>query len=89
MQLQKTVLIPKGTGFVNATIYFNNSVRIVGENTDGINRAQSFVSVDGNISLFALAQGSSSGGTKMIQLFIDGLLYLLQSRRYSNRHNRK
>lgn len=70
---KKTVLIPKGTGFVNATIYFNNSVRIVGENTDGINRAQSFVSVDGNISLFALAQGSSSGGTKMIQLFIDGL----------------
>nr|DAU29055.1 MAG TPA: tailspike protein [Caudoviricetes sp.] len=70
---KKTVLIPKGTGFVNSTIYFNNSVRIVGENTDGINRAQSFISVDGDISLFALAQGSSSGGTKMIQLFIDGL----------------
>lgn len=70
---QKTVLIPKGTGFVNSTIIFNNSVRIVGENTDGINRAQSFISVDGNISLFALAQGSSSGGAKMIQLFIDGL----------------
>lgn len=70
---KKTVLIPKGTGFVNSTIFFNNSVRIVGENTDSINRAQSFISVDGNISLFALAQGSSSGGTKMIQLFIDGL----------------
>lgn len=70
---KKTVLIPKGIGHVNSTIYFNNSVRIVGENTDGINRAQSFISVDGNISLFALAQGSSSGGTKMIQLFIDGL----------------
>lgn len=70
---KKTVLIPKGTGFVNSTIIFNNSVRIVGENTDGINRAQSFISVDGNISLFALAQGSSSGGAKMIQLFIDGL----------------
>lgn len=70
---KKTVLIPKGTGFVNSTIYFNNSVRIVGENTDDINRAQSFISVDGDISLFALAQGSSSGGTKMIQLFIDGL----------------
>lgn len=70
---KKTVLIPKGTGFVNSTIYFNNSVRIVGENTDGINRAQSFISVDGDISLFALAQGSSSGGAKMIQLFIDGL----------------
>ena len=70
---KKTVLIPKGTGFVNATIVFNNSVRIIGENTDSINRAQSFISVDGNISLFALAQGSSSGGTKMIQLFIDGL----------------
>lgn len=70
---KKTVLIPKGTGFVNSTIIFNNSVRIVGENTDSINRAQSFISVDGNISLFALAQGSSSGGTKMIQLFIDGL----------------
>lgn len=70
---KKTVLIPKGTGFVNSTIYFNNSVRIVGENTDGINRAQSFISVDGDISLFALAQGSSSGGTKMIQLFIDSL----------------
>lgn len=70
---KKTVLIPKGTGFVNSTIFFNNSVRIVGENTDSINRAQSFISVDGNISLFALSQGSSSGGTKMIQLFIDGL----------------
>ena len=70
---KKTVLIPKGTGFVNSTIIFNNSVRIVGENTDSINRAQSFISVDGNISLFALSQGSSSGGTKMIQLFIDGL----------------
>lgn len=70
---KKTVLIPKGTGFVNSTIYFNNSVRIIGENTDTINRAQSFISVVGNISLFALAQGSSSGGTKMIQLFIDGL----------------
>lgn len=70
---KKTVLIPKGIGHVNSTIYFNNSARIVGENTDGINRAQSFISVDGDISLFALAQGSSSSGTKMIQLFIDGL----------------
>lgn len=70
---KKTVLVPKGTGFINATVVFNNSVRIVGENTDTINRAQSFISVDGNISLFALAQGSSSGGLKMIQLFIDGL----------------
>lgn len=70
---KKTVLIPNGSGFVNATIFFNNSVRIVGENTNNINRAQSFISVDGNISLFALAQGSSAGGTKMIQIFIDGL----------------
>lgn len=70
---KKTVLIPEGTGFVNSTIYFNNSVRIIGENTDTVNRAQSFISVVGDISLFALAQGSSSGGAKMIQLFIDGL----------------
>lgn len=72
---KKTVLVPSGTnlGFVNSTIYLNNSVRIIGENNNSINRAQSFISVEGNISLFALAQGSSSGGTKMIQIFIDGL----------------
>lgn len=73
LNTKKTVLIPSGSGFVNATIIFNNSVRIIGENTNNINRAQSFISVDGNISLFALAQGSSVTGTKMIQIFIDGL----------------
>ncbi len=68
----KKVLIPKGLGYYNATIIFNNSVRIVGEGTDAINRSQSFMSIVGNISAFALAQGSSTS-TKMIQIFIDGL----------------
>ncbi|EGO9722526.1 phage tail protein [Escherichia coli] len=68
----KTVLIPKGTGYYNSTIFLKNSVRIVGEGTDTINRAQSFMSIVGNISAFALDQGDSLS-TKMIQIFIDGL----------------
>ncbi|EKP2490612.1 phage tail protein, partial [Escherichia coli] len=68
----KTVLIPKGTGYYNSTIFLKNSVRIVGEGTDTINRAQSFMSIIGNISAFALDQGDSLS-TKMIQIFIDGL----------------
>jgi hypothetical protein len=68
----KKVLIPKGLGYYNATIIFNNSVRIVGEGTDAINRSQSFMSIVGNISAFALDQGDSLS-TKMIQIFIDGL----------------
>lgn len=74
---KKTVTLPvagaTSRGIVNATIVFNNSVRIIGENNSIINRSQSFITVDGNISLFALAQGSSATGTKMIQVFIDGL----------------
>lgn len=68
----KTVLLPYGTGYVNSTIFFNNSVRLIGEGTSTINRSQSFISVVGNISLFALAQGTASSG-KFIQVFIDGL----------------
>lgn len=68
----RTVYIPYGFAFVNSTIYIGNSTKIVGEGNPQINRAQTFISVDGNISLFALTQGSSSN-VKMYQVEIDGL----------------
>lgn len=68
----RTVYIPYGFAFVNSTIYIGNSTKIIGEGNPQINRAQTFISVDGNISLFALTQGSSSN-VKMYQVEIDGL----------------
>lgn len=68
----RTVYIPYGFAFVNSTIYIGNSTKIIGEGNPQINRAQTFISVDGNISLFALTQGSSSN-VRMYQVEIDGL----------------
>lgn len=72
MNSGKTVLVNGGTGFVNSTLMINNSVRIVGENTSNVNRAESFISVDGNISLFSLKQGDAVT-TREYQFFCDGL----------------
>lgn len=71
----RTVYIPYGFAFVNSTIYIGNSTKIVGEGNPQINRAQTFISVDGDISLFALTQGSSSN-VRMYQVEIDGLYIL-------------
>ena len=68
----KTVYIPKGFMFINRTVRIGNSTRIIGEGTGQINRAQSFISVDGNINLFALAQGDAKN-IRMYQVFIEGL----------------
>ena len=68
----KTVYIPKGFMFINRTVRIGNSTRIIGEGTGQINRAQSFISVDGNINLFALVQGDAKN-IRMYQVFIEGL----------------
>lgn len=68
----KTVYIPKGFMFINRTVRIGNSTRIIGEGTDKINRAQAFISVDGNINLFALVQGNAQN-IRMYQVFIEGL----------------
>lgn len=68
----KTVYIPKGFMFINRTVRIGNSTRIIGEGTDQINRAQAFISVDGNINLFALVQGDAQN-IRMYQVFIEGL----------------
>lgn len=68
----KTVYIPKGFMFINRTVRIGNGTRIIGEGTDQINRAQAFISVDGNINLFALVQGDAQN-TRMYQVFIEGL----------------
>ncbi|HCP9042902.1 TPA: hypothetical protein OF601_004509 [Escherichia coli] len=68
----KTVYIPKGFMFINRTVRIGNSTRIIGEGTGQINRAQSFISVDGNINLFALVQGDAQN-IRMYQVFIEGL----------------
>ena len=68
----KTVYIPKGFMFVNRTVRIGNSTRIIGEGTDQINRSQTFISVDGNINLFALVQGDAQN-IRMYQIFIEGL----------------
>ncbi|WWD13294.1 hypothetical protein CPL00221_CDS0035 [Escherichia phage RobRod40] len=68
----KTVYIPKGFMFINRTVRIGNSTRIIGEGTDQINRAQTFISVDGNINLFALVQGDAQN-IRMYQIFIEGL----------------
>ena len=68
----KTVYIPKGFMFVNRTVRIGNSTRIIGEGTGQINRAQTFISVDGNINLFALVQGDAQN-IRMYQVFIEGL----------------
>ena len=68
----KTVYIPKGFMFINRTVRIGNSTRIIGEGTGQINRAQTFISVDGNINLFALVQGDAQN-IRMYQVFIEGL----------------
>ena len=68
----KTVYIPKGFMFINRTVRIGNSTRIIGEGTGQINRAQTFISVDGNIILFALVQGDAQN-IRMYQVFIEGL----------------
>ena len=68
----KTVYIPKGFMFINRTVRIGNSTRIIGEGTTQINRAQTFISVDGNINLFALVQGDAQN-IRMYQVFIEGL----------------
>lgn len=70
-----TVPLPESgkIGYVNASCVVNNSFKIVGHANTQINRSQSFISVVGNIPLFTLAQGSSQTGTKMVQVFIEGL----------------
>ena len=68
----KTVYIPKGSMFINRTVRIGNSTRIIGEGTGQINRAQTFISVDGNINLFALVQGDAQN-IRMYQVFIEGL----------------
>ena len=68
----KTVYIPKGFMFINRTVRIGNSTRIIGEGTGQINRAQTFISVDGNINLFTLVQGDAQN-TRMYQVFIEGL----------------
>lgn len=72
MDTGKTVQINDGVGFVNATHFVNRSVRIVGVGTSQINRSQSFLSVDGNISLFALKQGDAQNA-RMYQFFCENL----------------
>ena len=68
----KTVYIPKGFMFINRTVRIGNSTRIIGEGTGQINRAQTFISVDGNINLFTLVQGDAQN-IRMYQVFIEGL----------------
>lgn len=68
----KTVYIPKGFMFINRTVRIGNSTRIIGEGTGQINRAQTFISVDGNINLFTLVQGDAEN-IRMYQVFIEGL----------------
>ena len=58
--------------FINRTVRIGNSTRIIGEGTGQINRAQTFISVDGNINLFALVQGDAQN-IRMYQVFIEGL----------------
>lgn len=68
----KVVLIPRGFAFVNAAILLDTSVKIFGESTGQINRAQTFISVDGDIPLFTNVQGTSTV-TRTIQIHIEGL----------------
>lgn len=50
----KVVLIPKGIYLIQKTIVLKRSVVLVGEGNEGlINRAMSFINVDGNIPLFS------------------------------------